>query len=265
MVMNSQTEIRRFKALVKTVLPEQVWRRLQNTRYWSGKRLDRFKRRPPVGWVRFGSFRRLQPIDRSYGWQWGKVLDRYYIEKFLEEFATDIHGRVLEVAENSYTLRFGGERVTHSDVLHYVSGNPRATIVADLTDADHIPSNTFDCIVLTQTLQFIYNVGAAIRTLHRILKPGGVLLMTCHGISQISRFDMRNWGEYWRFTSLSVQKLFSEVFPEDHVTVQAYGNVLTATAFLHGLTAGELLQEELDYRDPDYELILGVRAMKPRD
>lgn len=263
--MNPQTEIRSFKALVKTILPDRVWRRLQDTRYWGRKRLDRFKRRPPLGWVRFGSFRRLQPIDRSYGWQWGKVIDRYYIEKFLAEFATDVHGRVLEVAENSYTLRFGGEHVTHSDVLHYVSGNPRATIVADLTDADHIPSNTFDCIILTQTLQFIYNVGAAIRTLHRILKPGGVLLMTCHGISQISRFDMGNWGEYWRFTTLSVQKLCSEVFPGDHVTVHAYGNVLTAAAFLYGLTAGELHQEELDYRDPDYELILGVRATKPRD
>ena len=256
-------DTRRIKASLKEIVPARLWRRLQDIRYWNRQRLERFKRRPPVGWVRFGSFRRLQPIDRSYGWQWGRVLDRYYIEKFLTGFATDIHGRVLEVGENSYTLRFGGDRVNESDVLHYVSGNPKATIVADLTDAEHIPTNTFDCIILTQTLQFIYDVKAAIRTLFRILKPGGTLLMTCHGISQISRFDMGNWGEYWRFTSLSAQKLFGEVFTEDHVTVHAYGNVLTAAAFLYGLTAGELRQDELDYRDPDYELILGVRAIKP--
>ena len=258
-------ESQSVKALLKEFVPAPLWRRLQDLRYWKRKRLERFNRRPPVGWVRFGSFRRLQPIDRSYGWQWGKVLDRYYIEKFLTGFAMDVNGRVLEVADNGYTRRFGGDRVTQSDVLHYVSGNSKATIVADLTDAENIPSNTFDCIILTQTLQFIYNVGAAIRTIHRILKPGGVLLLTCHGISQLSRFDMDKWGEYWRFTSLSLEKLFSEVFPEDHVTVQAYGNVLTAAAFLYGLTAGELRQEELDYRDPDYELILGVRALKPRD
>ena len=263
--MNLQSETRGAKAILQTIIPTLVWRRLQDIRYRCHRRLEKFKRRPPVGWVRFGSFRRLQPIDPSYGWQWGRVLDRYYIENFLTEFATDVHGRVLEVAENGYTFRFGGERVTQSDVVHYVSGNPKATIVADLTDADHIPSNTFDCIILTQTLQFIYDVKAAIRTLHRILKPGGVLLMTCHGISKISRFDMGSWGEYWRFTSLSIRKLCSEAFPEDNITVQAYGNVLTAMAFLHGLTAGELHQEELDYRDPDYELIVGVRAIKPPD
>jgi SAM-dependent methyltransferase len=172
---------------------------------------------------------------------------------------------VLEVAENSYTIRFGGERVTQSEVLHYVIGNPKATIIADLTNAKDISSNTFDCIILTQTLQFIYDVEAAIHTLHRILKPGGVVLATCHGISQISSFDMKNWGEYWRFTSLSIQRLFSEVFPEDRVATQAYGNVLSATAFLYGLTAGELRQKELDYQDPNYELIIGVRAIKPLD
>ena len=262
--MNTQPKIRGAKAIFQAIIPVPLWRGLQDIRYQCHKRLQRFKRRPPVGWVRFGSLRRLQPIDRFYGWQWGQVIDRYYIEKFLAGVATDIHGRVLEIAENSYTLRFGSDRVTQSDVLHYVSGNPKATIIADLTDADHIPSNTFDCIILTQTLQFIYNVAAAIRTLQRILKPGGVLLLTCHGISQISRSDMANWGEYWRFTSLSVQKLLGEVFPEDHLTVHAYGNVLAATAFLYGLTAGELHQAELDYRDPDYELILGVRAIKPR-
>ena len=160
-------------------------------------------------------------------------------------------------------MRFGGDRVVRSDVLHYSSGNPNATIIADLTQADNIPSNSFDCIILTQTLQFIYRFGAAIDTLHRILKPGGVLLITSHGISQISRSDMNNWGEYWRFTSLSLRKAFGEVFPDSHITIKAYGNVLAATGFLHGLTAGEFRKEELDYQDPDYEMIIGGRIVKP--
>lgn len=258
-------ECQNTKARFRTIVPGPIWRLLQDLRSWSHKRLQLFERRPPVGWVRFGSLRRLQPIDRSYGWRWGKPLDRYYIEQFLGEFEIDVHGRVLEVADNSYTFRFGGDRVSQSDVLHYVSGNPKATIVADLTDGDQIPSNSFDCIILTQTLQFIYNVEGAIHTLHRILKPGGVLLVTCHGISQISRLDMQNWGEYWRFTSLSVRNLFSKVFPSNNISVRGYGNVLATTAFLYGLTVRDLRQEELDYRDPDYELVLGVRAIKPRD
>jgi glycosyltransferase involved in cell wall biosynthesis/SAM-dependent methyltransferase len=249
---------RLLKSIVRRTLPAPV-------RLWLRIKLNRYDRPPPVGWVRLGALRRLQPIRRTFGWGWGQCIDRYYIEIFLAEHASDIHGHVLEIGGNDYTRQFGKERVIQSDVLHAPPGTPQATIVADLTCADSIPSETFDCIILTQTLQFIYDVRAALRTLHRILKPGGVLLATCPGISQIARYDMDRWGEYWRFTSLSALKFFTEVFPEACVTVQPYGNVLTAIAFLHGLVAQELRQQELDYHDRDYEVILTVRAVKPQE
>ena len=170
---------------------------------------------------------------------------------------------MLEVADNTYTRQFGGTRVQQSDVLHVAPQHPGATLTADLTCADHLPSETFDCVIFTQTLQFIYDVRAALRTLYRILKPGGVLLATGNGISQIARWDMDHWGEYWRFTSLSAHKLFTEVFPVSHIIVQAHGNVLTAMAFLHGLVSEELRQDELDYFDPDYEVLITIRAVKP--
>ena len=166
-------------------------------------------RHPPVGLVRFGSLRRLQPIGRIFGSEWGQCIDRYYIESFLAHHAADIYGHVLEVADHTYTRQFGGTRVQQSDVLHVAPQHPGATITADLTCADHLPSETFDCVIFTQTLQFIYDVRAALRTLYRILKPGGVLLATGNGISQIARWDMDHWGEYWRFTSLSARKLFT--------------------------------------------------------
>jgi SAM-dependent methyltransferase len=244
------------KGAVKRFFPAHLLGHIQEQR-------RRWRRRPPVGWVRFGSFGRVHPIDADFGYRWGQAIDRYYIEAFLDQNLADIQGHVLEIADNGYTQRFGGERVTRSDVLHYINGNPKATIVADLTDAREIPSNTFDCIILTQTLQFIFDLHAVVKTLHRILKPGGVLLATCHGISQISRHDMEHWGEYWRFTSLCARRLFNEAFPPNRVAVQAYGNVLAATAFLHGLTVQELRREELNYQDPNYEVIVGVRAVKP--
>jgi len=233
------------------------------TRLWRRAPTPSPPRQPPVGLVRFGSLRRLQPIGRIFGSEWGQCIDRYYIESFLARHATDIHGHVLEVADNAYTRQFGGTRVQRSDVLHLSSDHPGATLTVDLTNAEHLPSDIFDCIVFTQTLQFIYDVRAALRTLCRILKPGGVLLATCHGISQIARWDMDHWGEYWRFTSLSAHKLFTEVFPEAGVTVQAHGNVLAAMAFLQGLVTEELRQEELDYFDPDYEVLITIRALKP--
>ena len=216
----------------------------------------------PFGEVHFGSLRRLTPISQDFGCDRGRPVDRHYIENFLAAHDEDVRDRVLEIGENSYTRRYGRDRVTKSDILHVVEGDPEATIIADLTDADHIPSDTFDCFILTQTLQLIYDVRAAVKTIYRILKPGGVLLATFPGISQT--YD-NEWGGtwFWNFTSLSARRLFQEVFPPENLTIEAFGNVLAAISFLHGMAAEELTKEELDYRDPGYDVSITVRAVKP--
>ncbi|MBU6482630.1 MAG: methyltransferase [Nitrospirae bacterium] len=190
-------------------------------------------------------------------------MDRYYIDTFLRKHSGDIRAHVLEIAESRYTRQFGGNRVTHSDVLHAVPGNLEATLVGDLVTGQGIPREAFDCMILTQTFPFIYDVRAAIATVFAALKPGGVLLATVSGISQISRYDMERWGDYWRFTTLSARLLLEEVFPAENVFVEAHGNVYSAIAFLHGLAAEELSQEKLDHRDQDYEVVITLRAVKP--
>ena len=230
-------------------------------RSWLRAQQKGWKVWPPVGTLKFGSLGRVNPISRHFGFDRGHCIDRFYIEDFLSTYASDIKGRVLEIADNEYTTQFGGNRVTHSDVLH-VQGSPRATIVADLTSADNVPSDSFDCMIITQTLQFIYDTRAAIRTMHRLLKPGGVLLTTIPGISQISRFDMDQWGEYWRFTTMSAKQLFAETFGESGVSVKAYGNVFAAIAFLHGLAQEDIELAKLKPHDPDYEVLVTVRAVK---
>ena len=243
-----------IRAAAKALLPPAVYRRLQLARgrltSWLGK--DR---------IRFGNFRRLTPISAEWGEDRGLSIDRHYIEQFLGMHSQDIRGHVLEIRDDTYVRRFGAGQVSKIDVLYPIDGNPRATIVADLSSADHIPSDTFDCIVLTQTLQYIYDTAAVIRTLHRILRPGGVLLATFPGISQSSRRKER-WNNYWRFTTCSAERVFADGFPAREISVSAYGNVLAAIAFLHGLATEELHPEELEYADPDYELLITVRAVK---
>ena len=129
---------------MKRLLPAPVHSSLQ---LW----LKGYTAGPRVGRVRFGSLRRLTPISRTFGFDRGLPIDRHYIERFLSAHAGDIRGDVLEIGDNAYTRRFGGERVTKSDVLHVSEGNPDATIVGDLTCADFIPSDSFDCVILTQT------------------------------------------------------------------------------------------------------------------
>lgn len=244
-------------ATVLLPLPVRQWLRAQQRRY----RLQTV----PVGTVNFGTLRRLTPISPIFGLDRGlPTIERHYIEDFLARQAADIRGRVLEMGDAAYTRKFGGDRVSRSDVLHSVPGNPAATMVGDLTDADHLPADSFDCIIITQTLQMIYDVRAALRCLYRILKPGGVMLATSHGISRIARREgVDLWGEYWHFTAQSSKRLFEEVFPADSILIFAYGNVLAAIGSLHGLAAVELSSQELEYRDLDYELIVAVRAEKP--
>ena len=216
---------------------------------------------PSPGRIDFGDFKRLTPISREFGFDRGLPIDRYYIDRFLDQHAADIRGRVCEVYDSAYTRRFGGNRVVRSDVLDIDATNSRATIVADLTSAADVPSGSFDCFILTQTLQLIYDLHAAVRSLHRILKPGGVLLATIPGVSQIDRYNCADtWC--WGFTKVSARRLFEQSFRAEDLEVAAHGNVLSAISFLEGVATQELRPDELDHVDPCYELLITIRAVK---
>jgi SAM-dependent methyltransferase len=233
---------------------------------WSSlKRMIRWL--PPTGKavrdsIDWGGLRRLQPISRVFGLDRGQPIDRYYIEGFLNRHKADIHGSVLEIGDPTYTRQFGEDRVLRSDVLLAEPGHPGQTLVGDLATGQGIPESAFDCIILTQTLPFIYDMVLAVGNTYRALRPGGVLLATLPGISQISRYDMDRWGDYWRFTDASTRRLFAGIFDPQRLEVEIHGNVLAAVAFLHGLAVAEMKPDELDYKDPDYQLIITVRAVK---
>ena len=222
----------------------------------------RLTARPRIGRVSFGDLRRTLPICRDWGYSRGTPIDRHYIDRFLARNAGDVRGHVLEVGTNELTLRYGGDRVVRSDVLHVADAKPVITIIGDLVSGAGLPSDEFDCAVVTQTLQFIYDNHAVVRTLHRILKPGGVALVTVPGITKISPEDMNRWGQYWSYTSRSARTLFQEAFTPQDVTVEAEGNVLAAAAFLYGVASEELSHSELAHIDGQFEVLIGVRAQK---
>lgn len=211
---------------------------------------------------------RLAPVSNVYGFDRGTPIDRRYVEWFLKRFAGasgyaegSIGGCILEIGGREYAERFGAEG-SQIDVLHANAANPEATIIGDLADEQVLAEGVYDCIICTQTLQVIWDVPAALRTMHRGLKPAGTLFITVPGITKACLPDRDHWGDYWRFTNGSMRRLCEEAFPGGQVEVEAYGNVVSAVMFLYGFAAEELGIEELGLRDPDFEVIVAVRARK---
>jgi hypothetical protein len=174
-----------------------------------------------------------------------------------------ITGNVCEISESTYSYKFGSD-VRKYEILHFSADNVNASIIGDLTDISTLPEKSIDCFIVTQTLNFIENVNDAIKGIHHILRDGGTALVTVAGICQISRYDMDRWGDYWRFTELSIRNHFNKVFGESNIDVASYGNVLTCISYLHGISAEELTEQELFYRDKDYQAVITIVARKPQ-
>lgn len=201
------------------------------------------------------------PLSDCYGFDRGTPLDRHYIEKFLEDNKADVRGACLELLNNDYTLRYGGSNVIKSDVLDIDPANKNATIIDDLRKLGKVSDNTYDCIMLTQVFQFIDNCDAAVAECYRVLKPGGVLLATLPSVSRIDCMSGVN-GDYWRFTSAGAKYLFEKKFVSENTSISSVGNARSGIYFYAGMTIEETPLKTLKTDDPQFPLIITVRAVK---
>lgn len=224
------------------------------------RRLVRATRRPAVGGVDLGDLRRTTPLSRKWGGDRGTPVDRWYIERFLEANADAVHGTVGEIGEDLYASRIGGDRLTALEILDVDAGNPRATRLIDLGRPESMPESILDTFIGTQVLQLVQDQAVAVQAIHRCLRPGGTALLTVPGISKIYRSRVDGVSDRWRYTAEGARALFATRFED--VAVGASGNVLSATAFLHGLAAEELSVDELTPDDEEFQLVIGIRARR---
>jgi glycosyltransferase involved in cell wall biosynthesis len=211
--------------------------------------------RLPVGQIDFGTLRQVTPAGYGAERTTANSIERYYVERFLSQHVGDVRGQVLAIGDTFNTDQMANGQVQR-DMLYLMADDSSLAHVGD------IPSHSVDCIVLVQGLHYVYELEAMVRTLHRVLKPGGILLATVSGIGHIQQIQQTH-GRYWAFTVSSAQRLFTSLFPTDSFEVEAKGNVLAATAFLQGLEAKVLRRNELDYTDLRYPLLITIRAVKP--
>lgn len=202
-----------------------------------------------------------EPISNIFGMERGLPIDRYYIEKFLDENSQYIKGTVLEVDGREYTLKYGSN-IERSISMHVCDTSGENSIIANLETGEGIIEGLADCFVLTQTLLCIFDVRTVAENTVRFLKRGGVALITVSGITQISRYDMDRWGHYWSFTTASLKRLFEECKDVESVEITAYGNVKSSASGLYGLAVEDMDEADLIYHDDDYQQIIAAVVKK---
>lgn len=200
----------------------------------------------------------LQPYSRDFGFHLGTPIDRFYINDFVKKHKNDIYGTVYEIGDDQYSKRYAQKN--SRIVILNESHRHKFSVQVDLNGKNPHLYNTADCIILTQTLNFVYNFHNAIDEVLNILKSGGVCLITVAGISQISRHDMDRWGDYWRFTDLSVRKMLENSFV--NYSVEYFGNYYACANFLAGIPLENVNLDFLNFVDVDYQLIVGARMIK---
>jgi SAM-dependent methyltransferase len=200
----------------------------------------------------------LFPISNNFGFDRGRPVDRYYIENFLQRYVDRIRGVCLEVHDDAYTKRFGGEKVTRVDVVDVDRDNSLANIYVDLADAAVIPDNTYDCLIITHTIGLIPEHEKAVGHLYRILKPGGTLVLT---VSALGPF-IQNGNAFWRYTTKSVQWLLEKYFAKESIEVTSMGNALAGQAFWVGMACEDLTPEQLEFTDMRYPVVIAAVATK---
>lgn len=205
---------------------------------------------------------RLQPISELVGVDRGQPIDRYFIERFMTENAERIRGAVLEVKDRDYTVKFGGPKVTRSEVLDLNRENTAATIYGDIRDLKEIADDTFDCFILTQVLQYVDDLDAAVRESRRVIKSGGCLLVTVPTVGKLDGQEDNVEGHFWRLTEDSARYVFYRHFAADRVKVASWGNVLLGAGFLQGMCVEDMPRRAMEKFDARFTCGVMVMAEK---
>lgn len=204
----------------------------------------------------------VRPISRRCGYERGTPIDRYYIEKFLDLNQKYIQNKVMEVADDQYTLKYK-KNIKEAFIMH-VEGWGKNVVQINLETGNGVPefTNSIDCFICTQTIQMIYDMKTAIKNIYQMLKQDGTALITIAGIAGISLYDYYNWGEYWRVTPKALRMIMEETFDKDKIEIFGYGNIKTTIAFLYGLCVEDLSEEDFSYDDEQFPMLIGCVVRK---
>jgi SAM-dependent methyltransferase len=126
----------------------------------------------------------------------------HQVRTFLTPYKTTVAEKVLEIGS--------GEIHKYADLFPTlttldVEESKHPDIVAD---AHHLPlpDQSFDVIICSEVFEHLENPFQAAAEMKRVLKPGGLLLLTTRFLFPIHDAP----GDYWRFTPYGLASIFKE-------------------------------------------------------
>ena len=114
-------------------------------------------------------------------------------------------------------------------------------LVNVVATAEHLPisDSCCDVVLSTDTLQYIPDVGAATREMHRVLRPGGKLILSTRGCYP------EHHDEYWRILPNGLRYL-SRMFSSAEIVSEGYsgsGLLIAINVLLHRNIRSTLLNK----------------------
>jgi len=107
---------------------------------------------------------------------------------------------------------------------------------AGTAEATGLPDGSFDLVLCTQVIEHCMNPWKAVREIHRILRPGGYLVLSAPHVW----FFHPHPTDHWRFTQEGMAHLCREAGLEPVTLLAQGGSVLTLCQVLNFLAYGVL-------------------------
>jgi len=195
------------------------------------------------------------PIRGFMGGGKGKTISRAFVDRFIETNKVLIRGDVLEVGRNVYKSVALPENVISYTCLD-MAAFPDVEIVADIQNMPQVETERFDTIICTQVLEHVPNPFEALAELHRILRPGGRLLLT---VPFLNNYHMEP-DDYWRFTEYALKHLLRNF---SQCAVASHGSTYHHVAATLGYIASEVdLNVSERAGAPKFPVIVSAVAQK---
>jgi hypothetical protein len=210
---------------------------------------------PPFQKVDWGQLRRFHAICKGFGFSRGTPVDRYYLNRFVEEIRERVAGKTVElggVSTNATWYRWS--HVTSFTAVDVRPG-PGVDLVGDIHDPGLLPPDSADAVIAFNVLEHCAQPWVVVDNMRSWLRTGGHAFCMVPGAQRIHQMP----SDFWRPMPGAVHWMFRAF--SDH-QVRQYGNPTSVIASYMGIAAEELSAEELDATHPDYPAAICVTARK---